>query len=56
MEYTFTNENFQAEVLDSEQPVLVDMLWKNWQKSTREALKSESWISMRTVISQGSTA
>ena len=25
MEYTFTNENFQAEVLDSEQPVLVDM-------------------------------
>ena len=25
MEYTFTKENFQAEVLDSEQPVLVDM-------------------------------
>ena len=25
MEYTFTKENFQAEVLDSDQPVLVDM-------------------------------
>ena len=28
MEYTFTKENFQAEVLDSEQPVLVDMFAK----------------------------
>lgn len=25
MEYTFTEKNFQTEVLDSEQPVLVDM-------------------------------
>ena len=32
MEYTFTNENFQAEVLDSEQPVLVDMFATRWQQ------------------------